>query len=338
MLNQNFRSNQMKSSGLLYGILIIFSISYGQTFNPGKLAHTYSIIAVDSVTGEIGAAVQSHWFSVGSLVIWAESGVGAVATQSFLNPAFGPEGLDLLKRGYAPKEALKILIDGDEGRRFRQVALIDVNGNSVAYTGQNCIDAAGHSFGKNYSVQANLMLNASVWPAMEKAFIESKGPLAERLVLALEAGEMAGGDIRGKQSAALLVVRGKSTGKIWEDRLVDLRVEDHPEPIAEIKRLLAVHQAYEHMNAGDLAVEKGDEPGALLEYSSAEKMQPRNLEMKYWHAISLVNMGKLEEALPMFKEIFLKDENWKTLTSRLIKPGLLKVSNGDLKRILDLTE
>jgi len=221
----------------------------------------FCTLSLPSATGEIGAAVQSHWFSVGSIVIWAEAGVGAVATQSFVNTSFGSRGLELIKEGKSPREALDILISGDEGRHFRQVALIDAKGNTAAHTGATCIPEAGHINSKYYSVQANLMLKNSVWPAMEKAFQESRGPLAERLVAALEAAEAEGGDIRGKQSAALLVVKGESSGKIWEDRLIDLRVEDHPEPVKEIKRLLRVYRAYEHMNAGDVAVEKGDESG-----------------------------------------------------------------------------
>jgi uncharacterized Ntn-hydrolase superfamily protein len=319
-------------------LLLNFSpVIFAQKTSPVNLVHTYSIIAVDSVTGEIGAAVQSHWFSVGSLVIWAEAGVGAVATQSFVNPSYGPRGLELMKSGLSPQQTLDMLLEEDEGREFRQVAIIDAKGNSVAFTGEKCIAAAGHLTGKYYSVQANLMLNDSIWPAMEIEFKKTKGSLAERLVASLEAAQNSGGDIRGKQSAALLVVKGKSSGKIWEDKLIDLRVEDNPNPVKEIKRLLTVHQAYQHMNAGDLAVEKGDEAGALREYGAAESMQPDNLEMKYWHAVALANMGRMEEALPIFKFIFLKDANWKTLTPRLVKPGLLKVTENEMQQILGQT-
>lgn len=324
----------MRRSIFIIAAISLIHVVSAQTFYNTPFAHTYSIVAVDSATGEIGAAVQSHWFSVGSIVIWAESGVGAVATQSFVNPSFGPRGLELMKAGKSPREALNILISGDDGRAFRQVALIDAKGNTAAHTGTTCIPEAGHINAKYYSVQANLMLKNSVWPAMEKAFKESKGPLAERLVAALEAAQAEGGDIRGKQSAALLVVKGESSGKIWEDRLIDLRVEDHPEPVKEIKRLLRVYRAYEHMNAGDLAVEKGDEPGALREYGAAREMFPGNLEMKYWTAVSLANMKKLDEAIPLFREVFKGDSNWKILTPRLVPIGLLNVSVDDLKKIL----
>ncbi|MEO8398517.1 MAG: DUF1028 domain-containing protein [Ignavibacteriaceae bacterium] len=298
------------------------------------LVHTFSIVGFDPETGEMGVAVQSHWFSVGTIVTWGEAGVGVVATQSFVNPAFGPDGLKLLKEGMSPQDVVNKLISDDEGRDLRQLAVLDSKGNAAAYTGKNCIKDAGHIVGENFSAQANLMINDKVWPAMAEAFKTSKGTLAERLVSALEAAQNAGGDIRGKQSAALLVVKGKSSGKIWEDRKVDLRVDDSAEPIKELKRLLKVHEAYDHMNNGDLAVEKGDMNLAMNEYSTAEKMFPENLEMKYWHAVTLANNGKVEESLPLFKEVFSSDENWKTLTPRLTSNGMLKVSKEDLQKIL----
>lgn len=319
---------------LLFLLMLSVGVS-AQTFFSTPFAHTYSIVAVDTVTGEIGAAVQSHWFSVGSIVIWAEAGVGAVATQSFVNPSFGPRGLSLLKSGMTSQQAVNSLLETDDGRDVRQLAIIDARGNAATHTGKGCIPDAGHITRKNYSIQANMMLNNRVWPAMEKAFLDAKGPLAERLVAALEAAQAQGGDIRGKQSAALLVVRGKSTGNIWEDRLVDLRVEDHAEPVQEIKRLLRMHRAYDHMNAGDLAIEQDDEAGALREYGAAMDMFPENLEMKYWTAVSLVNMNRMSEALPMFKDVFSKDKNWRLLTSRLQPKGLLKVSPQQLREILN---
>lgn len=318
-------------------LFFFYSISFSQIFNfTQPFAHTYSIVARDEETGELGVAVQSHWFSVGSIVSWAEAGVGAIATQSFVNVSFGPEGLRLLKEGKSAVEVLNELISKDEGRDFRQLAIIDANGNVAAYTGSKCIEVAHHKTGKNYSVQANMMLNDKVIPAMSEAFENTKGPLAERLVAALKAAQKAGGDIRGKQSASLLVVRGKSTGKIWEDRLIDLRVEDNAEPVKEIERLLKLYRAYEHMNNGDLAVEKGDEAGALREYGAACNMFPDNLEMKYWYAVSLVNMNKLEEAKPLFKFVFKRDKNWIELTRRIVKNGLLKVDEKKLNEILSL--
>jgi uncharacterized Ntn-hydrolase superfamily protein len=324
---------------LLLTIVSIFLIDEipAQVFNKeNPLAHTYSIVARDPETGEMGVAVQSHWFSVGSIVAWGEAGVGVVATQSFVNPSFGPRGLELMKNGMSAEESLDLLIDSDEGREFRQLAILDASGNVKAFTGNKCIEGAGHIVGENYSVQANLMLNERVWRVMSRAFEQTKGPLAERMIAAMEAAQNAGGDIRGQQSASILVVRGSSTGNLWEDRLIDLRVEDHPQPIDEIKRLLKVYRAYEHMNNGDVAVERNDMELAMKEYSAAMAMFPDNLEMKYWTAITLVNVGELEKALPMFREIFAKDENWKILTPRLIRNKMLIADSETLRKILNV--
>ena len=301
----------------LYCAFVSTEILAQTFFGNEPLAHTFSIVARDPQTGEMGVAVQSHWFSVGSLVAWGEAGVGVVATQSFVNPSFGQRGLELLKTGKTAQEVVDELIASDEGRDVRQLAIVDSKGNSASYTGSKCIDAAGNIAGNGYSVQANMMLNNTVWGAMSKAFENSKGPLAERLITALEAAQKEGGDIRGKQSACLLVVKGEASGNLWEDRLIDLRVEDNPQPIDEIKRLLKLYRAYEHMNNGDLATEKGDMKLAMDEYNAAMKMFPENLEMKYWTAISLANTGEVEKSLPKFKEIFAADVNWKELTKRL---------------------
>lgn len=314
----------------------LFSVSYAQQYKADSpFAHTYSIVAFDSETGDMGVAVQSHWFSVGTVVSWGEAGVGVVATQSFVNVSFGPRALELLKQGKTPQEVVDELLSTDEGRDFRQLAVLDAKGRAASFTGEKCIQPAGNIVGEGFSVQANLMANDNVWPAMAEAFKNSKGPLAERMLVALEAAENAGGDIRGRQSAALLVVRGKSTGKVWEDRLVDLRVDDSPEPLAELRRLLKVHRAYEHMNNGDLAVEKNDMETAMKEYSAAMQMFPENLEMKYWTAITIANNGKFDEALPMLRDIFAKDKNWKDLTPRLIPSGLLNVNDDQMKKIMD---
>jgi uncharacterized Ntn-hydrolase superfamily protein len=326
---------QLRNLIILLVLLISTSLIPQSVFGDEPLAHTFSIVARDAETGEMGVAVQSHWFSVGSLVAWGEAGVGVVATQSFVNPSFGQRGLELLKKGMTAQEVVDQLISTDEGRDVRQLAIVDSKGNSASYTGSKCISEAGNIAGDNYSVQANMMLNSTVWGAMSKAFENSKGPLAERLITALEAAQKEGGDIRGKQSACLLVVKGKATGNLWEDRLIDLRVEDNPNPIIELKRLLNVHRAYDHMNAGDLAVEKNDMNLAMDEYNAAMKMFPENLEMKYWTAVSLANKGEVEEALPMFKEIFQKDKNWKELTRRLVPVGLLNVDEKSFQEILN---
>jgi uncharacterized Ntn-hydrolase superfamily protein len=301
---------------------------------PLRPVHTFSIVARDPETGELGVAVQSHWFSVGSTVPWAEAGVGAVATQSFVDPSYGKLGLELMRLGRSGPDALKALLAGDEGREVRQVAMIDAQGRVDAWTGKNDIQAAGHIVGKNYSVQANLMSNDRVWPAMSRAFETTKGDLAERMLAALDAAQAAGGDIRGRQSAAIIIVSGKSTGKPWADRVFDLRVDDSPQPLTELRRLVTLQRAYNHMNAGDLAVEKKDNEGALREYGAAEKLVPDNAEMIYWHAVALVQMGRVEESLPLFRKVFAMDKNWAELTPRLSKVGLLPDDAKVIERIL----
>ncbi len=300
------------------------------------LAHTFSIVARDTSTGEMAVGVQSHWFSVGTIVSWGKSGVGVVATQSFVNPAFGPNGLMLMEEGNSAEDALKILVNADNGRDFRQVAFLDKNGNVSAYTGKKCISSAHHLIGDNYSVQANMMLNDNVVPAMSRAFEENAGlPLAERIMSALQAAQAAGGDIRGKQSAALIVVGPDRVEDPWADKFIDLRVDDNQEPLKELERLLKVHRAYDHMNRGDLAVENNDMAAALEEYGAAEEMFPQNMEMKYWKAVTLANNGFQEEALQVFEYVFKRDENWRELTRRLPKAGLLTVSPDKLQEILE---
>ena len=320
---------------LLFPLLITFS-GQAQTFYSSEpLAHTYSIVAMDPETGEMGVAVQSHWFSVGSVVSWGEAGVGVVATQSFANKSFGLRGLELLKEGKGPSEALQILLDADEGKAYRQVAILDAKGRVAVHTGQKCIPSAGDITGENFSVQANMMKTPEVWPAMAKAFKENNSlPFPERLLATLQAGEAAGGDIRGKQSAVILVVKGEKSDQPWNDVVLDLRVDDHAQPLNELERLLKTYRAYEHMNKGDLAVEKGNMKKAEEEYSAAEKMFPQNLEMQYWHAITLANNNQIKEAAEMLKKIYRKDPNWRELTRRLPESGLLNVSQENLQKLL----
>jgi uncharacterized Ntn-hydrolase superfamily protein len=297
--------------------------------------HTFSIVARDAATGELGVAVQSHWFSVGTMVPWVEAGVGAVATQSFVDPTYGKLGLDLMRAGKSAPDTLTALLAADAGRDVRQVAMIDAQGRVAAHTGTKDIPAAGHIVGKGFSVQANLMLSDTVWPAMARAFESAQGDLADRMLAALDAAQEAGGDIRGRQSAALVVVTGKPTGNAWSDRTFDLRVDDNPEPLKELRRLVNLQRAYNHMNAGDVAVEKNDNERALAEYRRAAELVPDNAEMAYWHAVALVNMGRLEQSLPLFRRAFDKDRNWVALTPRLAKVGLLPDDPVVIRRIVD---
>ena len=325
---------------LIFTLFLFLSTSpflQAQIYNSEEpLTHTFSIVAKDTATGDIGVAVQSHWFSVGSVVSWAEAGVGAVATQSLVNASFGPRGLELLREGLSPREALDKLLEEDPGRDFRQVAIVDVRGRVAAHTGKKCIAEAGHIEGENFSVQANMMLKDTVWPAMAKTFRNTEGPLAERMVAALHAAQDQGGDIRGQQSAAIIVVRGEKTGKPWVDRKIDLRVEDHPRAVDEMARVLKLHRAYEHMNRGDVAIEEGNVQKALKEYRSAMEMFPENIEMKYWTAVSLANAEKLEQALPLFHEVFSEDEHWVELTRRIVPNGILNVDQNTLEKILSV--
>jgi uncharacterized Ntn-hydrolase superfamily protein len=315
-------------------ILVLSLLSLSGALAQFRPVHTYSIVARDPATGDLGVAVQSHWFSVGSIVSWAEAGVGAVATQSLVDPAYGMLGLQLMRAGKTAQQALDGLLASDSGRDVRQVAMVDSKGNVAVHTGRKCIPAAGHASGTQFSVQANLMVNDRIWPAMADAYSKAKGDLADRMLAALDAAQAAGGDIRGQQSAAILIVSAASTGKPWVDRKIDLRVEDHPQPLVEMRRLIKVHRAYEHMNRGDLAIEKGDVASALREYRAGEALLPENLEVQFWSAVSLANAGRIEEALPLFKAVFAREPIWADLTPRLPQVDLLKVDRAGLNRIL----
>ncbi len=316
--------------------LLFFSVQLKAQFfsSSGPFAHTFSIVGRDPNTGEMAVAVQSHWFSVGTAVSWGEAGVGVVATQSFVNKSFGLRGLALLKEGKTPEQTLEALLQNDPGKEVRQVAILDHQGRVATHTGKNCIADAGHLNGQNFSVQANMMLNKTIVPAMEKAWKENHTqPLAERMISVLKAAQLAGGDIRGKQSAALLVVKGVATGEPWNDRSVDLRVDDAAQPIAELERLLRTYRAYEHMNQGDLEIETGHMDQAMKEYRAAMTLFPENLEMQYWTAITLASHKQIKEASAMLQKIYRKDQNWRELTRRLPKVGLLNVSPEELSAL-----
>nr|NLJ04012.1 DUF1028 domain-containing protein [Bacillota bacterium] len=203
---------------------------------------TFSIVGYDPETKEWGIAVQSKFLAVGSVVPWAQAGAGAVATQSYANTTFGPEGLKLLAEGKTAAEALEILIEGDPGRALRQVGIVDRQGNAASYTGEKCHDWAGGVTGRCYAAQGNILVSEETVQAMARAFEGTEGELAFRLLEALDAGQRAGGDARGRQSAALLVVQEKAGYGGFNDRKVDLRVDDHGQPITELKRIFALHQ------------------------------------------------------------------------------------------------
>ena len=286
------------------------------------LAHTYSIVARDPATGELGVAVQSHWFAVGG-VIWAEAEVGAVASQAFTDPIYGAMGLELMGIGRSAPDVLAGLLAVDKDREVRQVAMVDSKGLVAVHTGNQTISDAGHITGNEYSVQANMMLNPTVPPAMATAFEAATGDLAERMLAALDAAEAEGGDVRGRQSAAMLVVKPKSTRRPWADKLFDLRVDDHREPLVELRRLANVQRAYMAKSAGDAAFARGDMESGASEYAKAESLAPGNLEFSFWHAIAMLTLGRPDDAIGIFRGVFERDRNWATLAMRMTRSKLI---------------
>jgi uncharacterized Ntn-hydrolase superfamily protein len=277
---------------------------------------TYSIVARDSRTGELGVAVQSHWFSVGSVVAWARAGVGAVATQSIAERAYGPWLLDRLEAGEAPRAALAELLSADDAARFRQVAVIGASGEPAVHTGEGCIGYAGHAAGLDFSAQANMMArDGQVWPAMAAAFGESEGrPLARRLLAALGAAEDAGGDVRGRQSASVLVV--PASGEPWRTT-VDLRVEDDAEPLRELERLLTLHDAYELATQGDDLTGEGRHAEAGERYRRAAELAPGNHELLFWAGLAAFQSGDRETGLDRVRRAIELQPGWRELLGRL---------------------
>ncbi len=304
-----------------------------ETLRVIRPAHTYSIVARDPRTGQLGVAVQSHWFSVGRSVAWAEAGVGAVATQSFIEPSYGPLGLDLMRSGKSAPAALAGLLAADDHIDVRQVAMVDAKGRVAVHTGEHAIIAHCESTGEGFSVQANLMERDTVCAAMVRTWRTTRGDLAARLMAALKAAQGEGGDIRGRQSAALLVVEGKRHGAPWQGRVFDLRVDDSDRPLIELERLLGVARAYREMDLGDQAMTRGDMPAALAHYATAERMAPDNHEMVFWHATTLAANGRVDEALPLFARAYRMWPKWRALVPRLPKSGLLPDDPGLIRRI-----
>jgi uncharacterized Ntn-hydrolase superfamily protein len=301
---------------------------------PTAPAHaTFSIVARDPETGDLGVAVQSHYFSVGPIVPWAEPGVGAVATQSLVEVAYGPKGLALMRDGRSAKDALAKLLEDDQFRDVRQVAMVDAKGVVAVHTGTKCIPDAGNDVGEQFSVQANLMATKNVWPAMAEGYRAAKGDFPERLLQALEAGQRAGGDIRGQQSAAIVIVKGTRSDKPWADRVMEIRVEDSPKPIAELRRLVGLWRAYKKSDEGDAFITEGKVEEALAAYSEAARLAPGNYELLFWQAATLWKLGREKEATPLFKKVFARDTRWVKLVPRLVPPGLLPDDPESIKRI-----
>jgi uncharacterized Ntn-hydrolase superfamily protein len=284
---------------------------------------TYSMVARDPSTGQLGVAVQSHYFSVGSIVTWAEPGVGAVATQSFAEPAYGPRGLGLIRSGRSAAGALGELIDEDSGEATRQVAIVDNAGRVAVHTGRSCIPEAGHQVADQASAQANMMRRDTVWHAMIDAYSATQGDLATRLMAALEAAEAEGGDVRGRQSAAILVVGGRRSERPWEQRVFDLRVEDHPDPLPELRRLIDLKRAYDHVEEAEKLILGGDVQRALEQYGQAAAAFPDNLEFVFWHGVTLAAAGRVAEAREKLDRAYAANDGWAELLRRLVTIGLI---------------
>lgn len=283
---------------------------------------TYSIAARDPATGVMGVAVQSHWFSVGPIVPWCEAGVGVVATQAFAEPGYGPQALDLLRAGRSAPDALAALTSIDQQADRRQVAVIDTAGRVAVHTGDRCIPEAGHRTGDEVTVQANMMRNGTVPDAMLGAYGSSSGDLAGRMMAALRAAQAEGGDVRGMQSAAMVVVAERGTGRPWADRLVDLRVDDHDDPLGELERLLVLHRAYDRMNRADEQLAGGDTAAASGEYRAA-RSEAGLVEAAFWHGVMLAERGDVDGARDALRDAFDDHDGWELLLRRLPEVDLL---------------
>ena len=275
---------------------------------------TYSIVARNPDSGELGVAVQSHWFSVGPIVPWAAPGVGAVATQANVEVAYGPRALALLQDGLDARQALDQVVADDPGSAGRQVAVVDAAGRVAAHTGEACIAFAGHATGEGVSCQANIMVSDRVWPAMLDAFSAANGILIARLLAALDAAEAAGGDLRGRQSAAILVVPAE--GEPWHT-VVSLRVEDHPDPLRELHRLVELHRAYGLAGRADELTNEGRHDEAAALYREASELAPGNDELRFWAGLGAAQAGDLDTATGEVRATIARHPGWRELLERL---------------------
>lgn len=284
---------------------------------------TYSLVARDPETGDLGVAVQSHYFSVGSVVSWAEPGIGAVATQSMVDVSYGPRGLELMRAGRSAAGALGELVDRDSRESVRQVAMIDSAGRVAVHTGHGCIPEAGHRVGAQMSAQANMMRRDTVPGAMVDAYTSTDGDLATKLLAALDAAEAEGGDIRGRQSAALLVVGGRRGDRPWAERRFDLRVEDNPEPLRELRRLAGLRRAYDLADEAEQRITAGDLEGAAAGFERALAEAPDNLEIEFWLGLALAGSGRVKEGRAHIRRASAENPGWDELIRRLPAVGLL---------------
>jgi uncharacterized Ntn-hydrolase superfamily protein len=327
----------MKFGAVVVALAALWTQSaFAQETSSLRPVHTFSIVARDAATGQMGVAVQSHWFSVGGVVAWAEPGVGAVATQSFALRSYGPLGLELMRNGMTSDQALAALVAGDAHPEGRQVGMVDAQGNVANYTGPNAIREFCNIEGEGFTVQANMMGPSTVCTAMAAAYQAAEGDLAARMLAALNAAQREGGDIRGQQSAALLVVSGDRTQHAWSGRIFDLRVEDSTRPLQELSRLLELARAYNLMTEGDDAVAAGDIATARQRYAAAMELAPDNHEMVFWTAVTLASTGDVEASLPLFRRAFRAHPPWRELLRRLPAAGLFPDDPALIQRITNL--
>ena len=297
---------------------------------------TYSIVARDPKTGELGVAVQSHFFAAGSIVPWAEAGIGAVATQASVEIAHGPNGLALLRQGRTAGEALAEVLAADPDADHRQVAIVDSVGRVAAHTGARCIPDAGDLDRRGFSVQANMMRNDTVPAAMAAAYRSSSGDLASRLLDALDAAEAAGGDIRGRQAAGILLVRAQGSGKVWQDIRMHLHVDDHPAPLPELRRLVEVHRVYEQLQEAEELELAGDAEGARAVNLAALQDAPHNAEVAFWGALALAKEKEdLPRAIEAIRVAYAQDPGWPELLRRLSDRGLIDLDAETVERLLE---
>jgi uncharacterized Ntn-hydrolase superfamily protein len=283
---------------------------------------TYSIIGRDHDSGEVGIAVESRWFHAGQDLAWIEPGVGAVCTQAMIEPAYGFRGLQLLRDGHSAEDALAELTAADEGRDIRQVAIADADGRYAQHTGAGCVAAAGHATGKDCCAQGNMLASDTCWGAMVAAFEETGGNLTDRLLAALAAAEREGGDARGRQAARILVRPAQATGIPWQDRVVDLQVVDHPDPVPELRRLVNVSRAYDHLGRAFERVDRGDVAAALNEAAAAHALAPADDQITFWRASFLGLAGRIDEAVAAGREATQAHSGWPEFLRRCADAGL----------------
>lgn len=290
---------RLKTTGVLLTVWVLVAASLSLGATAGRLENiaTFSIAGYDSATGEIGVAVASKFLAVGSVVPWVRAGVGAIATQAHANTTYGPDGLALLKKGLGAQAVLDSLIAMDEGRDERQAGIVDAGGGSATYTGKGCMAWAGGRAGENYACQGNILVDENTVNAMARTFEETTGPLATRLLRALRAGEDAGGDSRGKQSAAIYIAKEGGGYQGLNDRYIDLRVDDHENPITELQRLLSIQLAYQALYRAMTMKEAGDIPGAICELECAKEACPGVAYLHYDLACYYSLSGRKSKAL-----------------------------------------